>query len=93
MLTAAPFRNIAPAPMYDFGVDKRRDLEITLHNDFFAPSDGSDGKPATKRRPAVAAYGLGPLPSGMPPPNEARFLANEVVFQWVGHCHRMRSTP
>ena len=32
----------------------------------------------------VAASGLGPLPSGMPPLNETRFLNDEVVFQLGG---------
>jgi len=42
---------------------------------------GSEGRP-----PALgfAAYGLGPLPSGMPPLNETRFLSNETVMQIGG---------
>ena len=51
-------------------------------------SGGSGGRTggggANAGRPSVNSVppaGLGPLPSGMPPLNETRFLANEVVMQ------------
>ena len=45
---------------------------------------------AARARPptSVAAFGLGPLPSGMPPLNETRFLDDEVVFQLGGTALR-----
>ena len=44
------------------------------------------GAQSAGMRPALgfAAYGLGPLPSGMPPLNETRFRNDEVVFQIGG---------
>jgi hypothetical protein len=53
-----------------------------------SPSGQKGGGPAGNagRPPAnvVAAFGLGPLPSGMPPLNETRFRNDEVVFQLGG---------
>ncbi|MEJ0078380.1 MAG: GLUG motif-containing protein [Alphaproteobacteria bacterium] len=39
---------------------------------------GNAGRPPAN---VVAAFGLGPLPSGMPPLNETRFLNDRVAFQ------------
>jgi len=49
-----------------------------------APSGGQGGGQKNGGRPSgnqVPPPGLGPLPSGMPPLNETRFLTNEVVMQ------------
>ncbi len=50
------------------------------------PERRRPGGPAAHARPpcGFAPYGLGPLPSGMPPLNETRFVSNEVVFQLGG---------
>ena len=47
---------------------------------------GGPPGPAARGRPPFgpARYGLGPLPGGMPPLNETRFLSNEVVIQLGG---------
>ncbi len=47
---------------------------------------GQTGGTGGARPPAFgrAPFGLGPLPSGMPPLNETRFLSNEVVMQLGG---------
>jgi subtilisin family serine protease len=42
---------------------------------------GNAGRPPAN---VAVAFGLGPLPSGMPPPNETRFLNDRVVFQLGG---------
>ena len=49
----------------------------------FARRQKGGGAAGGARPPAnvVAAFGLGPLPSGMPPLNETRFLNDEVVIQ------------
>ncbi len=48
------------------------------------PSDATGNAGQDGGRPSgnqVPPPGLGPLPSGMPPLNETRFLSNEVVMQ------------
>jgi filamentous hemagglutinin family protein len=74
--------------------EKKADEVIKTSNN--APGPGGSGSPGGQkgggpqgggaRPPAgvVAAYGLGPLPSGMPPLNETRFRNDEVVFQLGG---------
>ncbi len=70
--------------------------ELVINNQSGGSSSGSGGSSpggqkgggaaGGSRPPAnvVAAFGLGPLPSGMPPLNETRFLNDEVVFQLGG---------
>jgi filamentous hemagglutinin family protein len=58
--------------------------DTTLADNPPAGSSGGQGPGGNGKRPPVNQVpppGLGPLPSGMPPLNETRFLSNEVVMQ------------
>jgi filamentous hemagglutinin family protein len=90
-----PIVNLVMAQMNDVFTEKKAD-EVVNTTTTTAP--GSPGSPGGQkgnqkgaggqagRPPAIgfAAYGLGPLPSGMPPLNETRFLSNETVMQIGG---------
>jgi hypothetical protein len=87
-------RNLV-ALVKDHFEEKKTEEVIKISNNAPGSSSGS-GSPGGQKgggqgqggaRPPVggfAPYGLGPLPSGMPPLNETRFRNDEVVFQLGG---------
>ncbi|TMJ03978.1 MAG: filamentous hemagglutinin N-terminal domain-containing protein [Alphaproteobacteria bacterium] len=92
----APLINITETLTNDTFTEKKQDEVVTTTGG--GSGGGSGGAPGGQKgnqkgggqdggaRPALgfAAYGLGPLPSGMPPLTETRFLNDEVAFQIGG---------
>jgi hypothetical protein len=91
----SPLLNIAEAMLIDLLQDKKQDQVIDTTGNTSTASGGAAGPGGNSKggnqgrghnggRPAihtVPPIGLGPLPSGMPPIGETRFLQNEVVMQ------------
>ncbi len=92
----SPLLNIAATLLNDTLTEKKSEEVVNTTNN--ATGGSSSGSPGGQKgnqkgggaqaggRPALglASFGLGPLPSGLPPLNETRFLSNEVVFQLGG---------
>ncbi|MEA2879413.1 MAG: hypothetical protein QOF14_4609 [Hyphomicrobiales bacterium] len=90
-----PIVNLVSAQTNDAFTEKKSEEVV---NTTTTATPGSPGSPGGQkgnqkggggqagRPPAIgfAAYGLGPLPSGMPPLHETRFLSNEAVAQLGG---------
>ena len=98
--TISPLLNITALLVADTFTDKTNDPVVTITQSGTPGSSGgraggTGNSGGTKggtannggRPPAnvTAQFGLGPLPSGMPPANETRFLTNEVMFQLGGN--------
>jgi filamentous hemagglutinin family protein len=90
----APLVNLTAQLVNDTFTEKKSDEVV---NTTTTTTPGGSGSPGGQKgnqkgggqggaRPALgfAQYGLGPLPSGMPPPHETRFRNDEVVFQLGG---------
>jgi filamentous hemagglutinin family protein len=95
IVQSSPQANITATLTADVKTEPKSDLVINNQTGSGGSGSGSGSPGGQKgggaggnagRPPAnvVAAYGLGPLPSGMPPINETRFLNDEVVFQLGG---------